>query len=217
MEAEFNIMTPKAVNYAWVNESHDWRPAPGSPSHLYRYICHSFPSLFLCHLHSGPLNVTPFAPSFTNICAFYLMKCSLLNSPYVRQKMRPFMPPAQCIMGGLTQDCQLSFFQLFNIACLFIPVFLFTLSPILPSSRYISVFLSAIYLFVNGQVKWGSVSSVGSVRRVQRRWQVMCSRGPTGELRCLGQSNGVFMYPGRGEAPGWGTWEKERGFFFGRR
>lgn len=43
----------------------------------------------------------------------------------------------------------------------------------------------------------------------------MCSRGPTGELRCLGQSNGVLMYPGRGEAPGWGTWEKERGFFEG--
>lgn len=63
-------------------------------------------------------------------------------------------------------------------------------------------------------MKWGSVSSVGSVRRVQRRRQVMCSRGPTGELRCLGQSNGVLMYPGRGEAPGWGTWEKERGFFW---
>ncbi len=43
----------------------------------------------------------------------------------------------------------------------------------------------------------------------------MCSRGPTGELRCLGQSNGVLMYPGRGEALGWGMWEKEGGFFEG--
>lgn len=52
--------------------------------------------------------------------------------------------------------------------------------------------------------------------RKQRRW---CEKspgdglgGPTGERRCLGQSNGVLMYPGKGEAPGWGTWEKERAF-----